>query len=163
MPLAPQEIRTFFVTTVCANRRRLFQVGSNAELLLNILQESRMKGRLQLHAFVVMPDHIHLLVTPAENISIEQVMQFIKGGFSFRLKSKLNVWQPGFTVRRIEDPHDYRAHHRYIHENPVRAGLCISIGDFLYSSAHEASKVDPAPYHLGHQSPLPLSFRNDAW
>jgi hypothetical protein len=36
MPFAPQEIRTFFVTTNTAGRRRLFQVESNAELLLNV-------------------------------------------------------------------------------------------------------------------------------
>src|SRR5271156_2583959 len=102
MPLAPQEVRTFFVTTVCANRRRLFQVASNAQLLLDILQANRIKGHYQLHAFVVMPDHIHLLLTPAKDISIERAMQFIKGGFSFQLKSKLGAWQPGFTLRRIE-------------------------------------------------------------
>jgi putative transposase len=55
MPRAPQEIRTYFVTTVTASRRRLFQVEQNATLFLEILEDQRMKNRLQLHAFVVMP------------------------------------------------------------------------------------------------------------
>jgi putative transposase len=73
MLLAPQEIRTFFVTTVTANRR-LFQVESNANILLSVLEQNRTKNRLQIHAFVVMPDHIHLLLTPAKDVSLEKAM-----------------------------------------------------------------------------------------
>src|SRR5271168_3856641 len=102
MPLAPQEIRTYFVTTVTASRRRLFQVEQNARLFLEILHDQRSKGRLQLHAFVIMPDHVHLLLTPAPDISLEKAIQFIKGGFSFRLKSNLATWQRSSDSRRIQ-------------------------------------------------------------
>ena len=118
MPFAPQEIRTFFVTTNTAGRRRLFQVESNAELLLNVLREDRAKGRYRLHAFVLMPDHVHLLLTPAGNVSLEKAMQYMKGGFSFRLKSKLSVWQPSFSLRRIEDARDYETHHQLHSSEP---------------------------------------------
>lgn len=126
MPLAPQEIRTFFTTAVTANRRRLFQVHSNADLLLILLNEDRAKGRYRLHAFVLMPDHIHLILMPAPDISIEKAMQFIKGGFSFRLRSKFEVWQSGFAKQRIEDARAFSNHVSYLHENPVRAVLiCV--------------------------------------
>ena len=88
MPHAPQDLRTFFITTVTANRRRLFQVEANAALLLDVLQENRTKCRVALHAFVLMPDHIHLLLTPAPEVSLEKAIQFIKGGFSFRLEKQ---------------------------------------------------------------------------
>jgi REP element-mobilizing transposase RayT len=52
---------TFFITTVTYNRRRLFQVPANAELFLETLQYYRTQGAYKLHAFVVMPDHTHLL------------------------------------------------------------------------------------------------------
>jgi putative transposase len=81
MPRAPQELRTYFITTVTANRRRLFQVEQTANLFIEILQDQRTKSRLQLHALVVMPDHAHLLLTPAPEISLEKAMQYIKGGF----------------------------------------------------------------------------------
>ncbi|WP_158747966.1 transposase [Acidobacterium sp. S8] len=147
MPLAPQELKTFFITAVTANRRRLFQIESNAELLLKLFNEDRAKNRYQVHAFVIMPDHIHLLITPAPDISIEKAMQFIKGGFSFRLKSKRDTWQSGFTKRRIEDAKDYANHVNYIHENPVRAKLCARPEDFRYSSAN-IFPIDPTPEHL---------------
>ena len=52
---------TFFITTVTYNRRRLFQVPATAELFLETLQRYRTEGAYKLHAFVVMPDHAHLL------------------------------------------------------------------------------------------------------
>lgn len=52
---------TFFVTTATYNRRRLFQVEANASLLIETIQHYRREGNYKLHAFVVMPDHIHLL------------------------------------------------------------------------------------------------------
>jgi putative transposase len=48
-----------------------------------------------------MPDHVHLLITISGDSTIERVMQFIKGGFSYRLKRELGylgeVWQRGFS------------------------------------------------------------------
>ena len=148
MERAPQEIRTFFITAVTANRRRLFQTDANATLLLNLLNEDRAKGRYEIHAFVIMPDHIHLLLTPAPTVSVEKAMQFIKGGFSFRLKSRMPVWEDSFTRHRIEDRNDLEAHRNYIHENPVRAQLCNCAVDFPYSSANPAFATDPIPEHL---------------
>jgi putative transposase len=148
MPLAPQELRTFFVTAVTANRRRLFQVESNANLLLHVLEQNRSKGRLLIHAFVIMPDHIHLLLTPAEAVSLEKAMQFIKGGFSFHLKSKLKVWQDSFNEQRIKDSTDYTQHRTYIEENPVRAALAASSALYPFSSACHSHPTDPTPPHL---------------
>jgi putative transposase len=145
---APQETRTFFITAVAANRRRLFQTDANANLLIQILDDDRAKGRYQLHAFVLMPDHIHLLLTPAADVSIEKAMQFIKGGFSFRLKSKIPVWEDSFTRRRIEDSHDFSTHRNYIHDNPVRTRLAVNQEDFPFSSAYAGRTVDPVPEHL---------------
>ena len=57
-----------------------------------------------MHEFVIMPDHFHLIITPIE-ITLERAVQFIKGGFSFRLnkglKLKREVWQTSFVDRRI--------------------------------------------------------------
>ena len=82
MHRAPQHLRTYFITTTTANRRRLFQVETNALLMLDILQEQRAKDRFHLHAFVIMPDHLHALLTPAPDVSLEKAVQFIKGNFS---------------------------------------------------------------------------------
>jgi putative transposase len=146
--LAPQENRTFFLTLVTANRRRLFQVHANAELLLTLLKDDRTKGRYAIHAFVIMPDHVHLLITPAPDVSLEKTIQFIKGGFSFRLKSKMDVWQAGHNEHRITDAADFAGHVTYTHENPAEAHLA---NDYPFTSARLPHLVDPAPEHLRHQ------------
>jgi putative transposase len=148
MPRAPQELRTYFITTVTANRRRLFQVEQNANIFINVLQEQRTKNRIQLHAFVIMPDHAHLLLTPAPEISLEKAMQFIKGAFSFRLKSKLDVWERSYDSRRITDTNDYTTHQTYIHQNPIRANLASEPRLYPHSSANPTHPSNPAPTHL---------------
>jgi putative transposase len=101
MRLAPQETRTYFVTAITAERRRLFQVTATAELLQRTIFDYRSQGKFLLHAFVIMPDHFHALITPAPDVSLEKAMQFIKGGFSFRLKNKLDVWMRSFNESQI--------------------------------------------------------------
>ena len=148
MPRAPQELRTYFITTVTANRRRLFQLEQNANLFIEVLQDQRTKNRLQLHAFVVMPDHAHLLLTPAPAISLEKAMQYIKGAFSFRLKSKLDVWERSFTNHRITDAHDYTTHLTYIHQNLIRANLASEPSLYPHSSANPNHPPDTSPTHF---------------
>ncbi len=101
---------------------------------------------MAVHAFVVMPDHVHLLLTPAPEVSLEKAMQLIKGGFSFQLKSKMDVWERSFDSRRIVDEQDFRTRLGYIHRNPVRRGLVDVEEMFPYSSA--AVACDPMPEHF---------------
>ena len=126
---------TYFITTATWNRRRLFQSPAAATLLLETLQHYRRQGRYQLHAFVVMPDHLHLLLTP-QAVPLERTVMLIKGGSSHRLNATLPIWQRGFTDHRIRHRADFLAHREYIHHNPVRARLCQTPESYLFSSAH---------------------------
>src|ERR1700704_6024874 len=105
---------TYMIT--CANwgRRSLFQHEWWAKLLIDTLYHYRGAAYL-LHEFVVIPDHIHVLLTP--KTSLEEAVQFIKGGFSYRarkeLGSNMEVWQKGFQDHRIRDAGAYAQHIRY--------------------------------------------------
>jgi len=147
MRFAPQEIRTYFVTSVTAQRRRLFQVTSNAELLQRTLLDYRRQGRFLLHAFVIMPDHFHAIITPAPEVSLEKAMQFIKGGFSFRLKSKRDVWMRSFNQTQVQSEEKFIAALGYIEQNPVSCGLAQTATEYAYGSA-SCGAVDPMPAHL---------------
>ena len=135
IPSRSDRTGTFFVTSATFQRRRLFQVTAKAELFLETLQQYRREGHYKLHAFVVMPDHIHLLLTP-QAITIERAMGLIKGGFSHRLASKFPVWQRGFTDHRIRDAEEFQIRRDYIHLNPVRAGIVERCDSYPYSSAY---------------------------
>jgi putative transposase len=132
---------------VTAQRRRLFQVTSTAELFQRTILDYRAQGKFLLHAFVVMPDHFHALITPAPDVSLEKAMQFIKGGFSFRLKSKLEVWTHGFNESQIMDEMKFASCTRYIEENPVRRGLASTPNAHPFSSA-ACGPLDTMPHHL---------------
>jgi len=145
--LAPQETRTYFVTAVAAQRRRLFQVTANAELLQRTILDYRSQGKFLLHAFVIMPDHFHALITPAPDVSLEKAMQFIKGGFSFRLKNKMDVWERSFNESQIMSAEKFKNCVRYVEENPVRRRLVSTPEDYPFSSANR-SPSDTMPAHL---------------
>ena len=123
---------TFLITAITHSRRRIFQVEATAKLFLETLQRYRTQGLYKLHAFVVMPDHIHLLVTTDD---LPKAMKHIRGGFSHSLASQLEVWQPGYTDRQILNEKEHLDARDYILQNPVRAHLVANAQDFPYSSA----------------------------
>ncbi len=137
------------ITSATWGRRSLFSREPWARLLIDTLYHYRGSQYL-LHEFVIMPDHIHLLLTP--KTSLEKAVQFIKGGFSCRAKkelgSNMEVWQKGFSDHRIRDCADYLHHVSYIRENPGRKRLCERFEDFAYSSAHCGFELDPVPQGL---------------
>jgi putative transposase len=147
MRYAPQETRTYLVTAVTAERRSLFQVTATAELLERTILDYHSQGRYLLHAFVIMPDHFHTLLTPAPDVSLEKAMQFIKGGFSFRLKSKFEVWMRSFNESQVPTEEKFMNCVRYIEENPVRRGLVATAAAYRFSSAARGP-MDPMPLHM---------------
>jgi putative transposase len=127
----------------------LFPKDQWAQLFIDTLYHYRGSAYL-LHEFAVMPDHIHVLLTP--KTSLEKAAQFVKGGFSYRVRkelgSNMEVWQKGFSDYRIRDAEDYVLHVSYIRENPVRKQLCQCAEEFPYSSAHAGFELDPVPQGL---------------
>ena len=96
---------TYAITTVTAQRRALLQSTQNAELLVQTLFQYRDQSRYELHGFAIMPEHIHVLLTPAEDQTIERCTQCIKGSFSHALPLKLpgGIWQPSFHQHRTQE------------------------------------------------------------
>ncbi len=140
---------SYFVTTKCWQGRAVFQVPENADILVEALFHYRDLRAYLLHEFVVMPDHLHLLLTPSSTTSLEKVMQLIKGGSSHQVRKarnqKIEIWQVGFHDWTIRDLTDWRAKVEYIHTNPVRAKLVHRTEDWAYSSASGKFVIDPIP------------------
>ena len=128
--------RTFFATTKTFEGIPLLQSERNATMMIDVLRSYVAAGKFELHDFVVMPDHMHLLITVDGATTIERALQFIKGGFSYRLKKEYGylgeVWQTGFSEVRVEDQQSFARHREYIAANPVKAGLAASEEAFPY-------------------------------
>jgi putative transposase len=111
-----------------------------ANLFLNVLRSYAAEGRFRVHDFVVMRDHIHLILSVTGETTIEKAVQLIKGNFSYRAKKELGcqwkIWQRGFSEVRIYDREGFLYYQKYIYDNPVKAGYVKSAEEYPYSSAY---------------------------
>ncbi|MFT3744473.1 MAG: transposase [Pyrinomonadaceae bacterium] len=103
--------------------------------------------RYRLIAWVIMPNHIHLLLIPLEGVSLSEIMRNLKG-FTARMINKhlgLNgpVWQPDYFDRYIRDEDHYNKTVRYIENNPVNAKLVEKSRDWRFSSGSRRNQVVP--------------------
>jgi putative transposase len=72
-----------------------------------------------------MPDHIHVLLSPPEEITLERAAGLIKGGISFRLREQIRhtLWEEGYHDVRMRSREQTMAAANYIRDNPAKAGL----------------------------------------
>lgn len=147
---------SYFVTTKCGQNRAIFQLTENAKILVQTLVHYRAQGIYLLHEFVVMPDHLHLILTPSHTTSLERAIGMIKGASSRHLHKerghKMEIWQHGFHDWTIRDADDWRAKVEYVRMNPVRAKLAEIPQDWPYSSARGEFFLDSIPAKYLHPS-----------
>ncbi len=145
--------RTFFATTSASMGMRLLQSERNANLLIDVLRSLAAERKFELHDFVIMPDHVHLLLTIHDEMTIEKAMQFVKGRFSYRLKQEFGylgeVWHRGFTEEQVMTQESFNAHRAYIAQNPVKAGLAASVDEFPFCFRYLAKKKADAKISRG--------------
>jgi putative transposase len=137
---AKADTRTFFVTTRATEGKAILQSDRMADLFAEVLRSYMRESRFQVHDFVVMRNHVHLLITVHGSMSIEKAMQLIKGNFSYRARTELGfkgeVWQRSFSDVPIRDEESFRKHRQYIYNNPVRAGMAKAPEEYPHCSLY---------------------------
>jgi putative transposase len=127
-----------FITTSCYQRLPLLGSPANRDLFLCVLELVRRRYRLVIIGYVVMPEHIHLLISEPERCNPSVLMQALKQGFAMRLLARLRfagvsqemsvwkesleqgrIWQPRFYDFVVFSEHKRVEKLRYIHRNPV--------------------------------------------
>jgi putative transposase len=118
--LAGQLLSTYAVTAVARPNRCPFKQPEFANLMVQIILRYRAQSTYLLHGFVVMPDHMHLLLTPTD--AIERAIQCLKGGFSFAVRDRVQdeIWQPGYEEHCILDADDFESELMNIATHPIR-------------------------------------------
>jgi len=142
----------YFVTTGTWQRRELFLNLEPATIVLDHLLECRERGFYKLHAFVLMPDHLHFLITPGAETSLEKAVQMVKGGSAFKIRKALNykfpVWHEGYHDRWIRDAIEYRTRKQYIEQNPVRTHLSETAARYAFGSASGMFALDECQFEV---------------
>jgi len=177
MAKSPQPYRPgiAFVTLTTHDKRPIFEIARIADLFVDTLLHYRTVGHYKLHAYVVMPDHVHVLITP-QGMSLDQAVEVIKHGFTYRLDSQLPVWQNGFTGYSVANLRDLEIVRAFMHQIPVRAHLAAAAELYRHSSAYrqnfaalpltaipggrplsdtvsEANQQDPPKLHIASTNP----------
>lgn len=140
----PHRARVYFSQTpyhICIrgnNKQFILQGSENKVVFLESLQKFHERFGFRLYAFVVMDNHVHLVLTTDSKITISKIMHAIALSYSCKYRAKYNytgyVWQGRFRSNVIEGDKYIEDCIEYIHHNPVRARIVEKAGDYLWSS-----------------------------
>lgn len=138
------------VITRGVDKQAVFFQHSDYSLYLNALHKASTEHKCDVHAYVLMVNHVHLLVTPRCDRSLPLMMQSMGRGYVQRLNARYErtgtLWQGRYKACLIQDDKYFLTCQRYIELNPVRAGIVACPAEYPYSSyAHHA---------LGTENPL---------
>jgi putative transposase len=107
---------------------------------MEVLDEVRMETTFGLLAFVVTPNHVHLVLVPSMSHSLGEFMQLLKGRFSRRYNGVTggsgSLWQSRYHERALRSERELLAAIEYVHLNPVTAGLVEHASAYPWSSAN---------------------------
>jgi putative transposase len=139
--------RIFFVTTNLSRDQRHLS-PEECESILEALDAAHAKGTFLLFGYVVMPNHVHLLLSPRNCGLIPGITLFKSAAAKLVLKSRTSrgpFWQTRYFDNIIRRVRDFWEKLDYIHENPVKAGLVASAEDWPYSSSNAYVRKRTAP------------------
>ena len=137
--------KAFFVTTnLSRGLSRL--VPKEHDLICQAVSQVCHRRRARLSGFVVMPEHLHLLILLALEDSLSRFVQDLKSGTARRINSRRRTsgafWQKGFFDRFMRTPQEFLETLDYIHQNPVRKGLAEKAADWSWSSARAYARME---------------------
>ena len=118
-----------------------FNYGEDYNILLNKIEAYRIRDNVRIHAYVLMPEHFHLLLTIPDVASISSYMRDLKKRTAYEYFKRGGSDLHRFWEHRFDDVYIY-SHDifitklNYIHYNPVRAGFSKLPEDWPYSSAN---------------------------
>ena len=141
---------TLHVTQRGNNRAAMFQVPSDYEIFLWFLLFAMRRYGLRIHAYALMSNHFHLMVTPESDTSLPRAMQSLGRRyvrhFNDSYKRTGTLWEGRYRTAIITDERYWLTCMRYVEMNPVRAGLVTAPEAYRWSSyrTHAYGVNDPA-------------------
>ena len=107
----------------------------NKNIFVTALERVRLTYELRVFGYVVMPEHVHLLLSEPQRDTLADAIKSLKQGVSRRLIGEAqHFWQKRYYDLNVRDHDQLVEKLRYIHRNPVKRGLCAAPGDWEWSS-----------------------------
>lgn len=131
------------------DRAQVFHKAQDYEAFLELLAAAKARHDVKIFAFCLLPNHFHLVLEPSSNTALSQFMQWLLTSHVRRYHrhyhSSGHVWQGRFKSFPIQRDEHLLTVVRYVLQNPVRAGLARSPGEWAWSSLQKTSLTDPCP------------------
>ncbi len=122
------------------NRQPIFFTHQDAVNFLTWLNEAAARHRVAIHAYVLMPNHIHLLASPETATSLPRAMQSLGRRYVRHINGRLQrtgtLWDGRYRATVVDTDKYFFQCSRYIELNPVRANLAADPGAYRWSSYH---------------------------
>jgi len=141
MPISPRLIipgMPLHVTQPGNNRTAIFRSPDDFKCFLAILRESSRRAQCAIHAYVLMPNHIHLLTTPEDEQGPARMMQAVGRRFTYYVNARYGrtgtLWEGRYRSSLVHTERYALTCSRYIEHNPVRAGMTNDAGLYPWSS-----------------------------
>lgn len=136
-----QSRQTHFITFSCYHRQPRLRVPARCDLFLEKLEQTRRRFLLRVYGYVVMPEHVHLLVSEPDHEGLADAMHSLKlavskslPGLGLEREEPAQFWQKRYYDRNVRDHEEFVEKLRYIHRNPVERGLVERPEDWPWSS-----------------------------
>lgn len=146
------------------NRERCFFANDDYHRYLQDLREATIKNGLQLHAYVLMTNHVHLLATPSRTFSVMHTMQDLGRKYvryiNRTYKRSGGLWEGRYKASLVDSEAYLLTCMRYIEMNPVRAGMVSHPGEYGWSSY--GANANGKPNNMLTHHPLYLALGDDA-
>jgi putative transposase len=143
---------THFITIPTFHRKRLFQNQRFGDLLAETLMQCCKQQKILLHDYVIMPDHVHLLITIQQGTTVADVVHLVQSGLEEELSRQYGyageVWAHPYRDQPLEHAEECAAAVRFIQSNPVRLGFCQQAREYAMSSKASRWMLDPLPEPL---------------
>ena len=124
-----------FITFSCLQRLPLLAAQGPKDTFLSVLEETRARHQARIYAYVLMPEHVHLLINEPPGILLAQFLNSLKQTTSRRLRGdRERFWQERYFDGNIRGEAARSEVIRYIHRNPVKRGLVASPEQYRWSS-----------------------------
>jgi putative transposase len=136
-----------FITCSCFRHRHLLGTPEARDTFVKILEQTRELYQAEIHGYVVMPDHFHLLITEPPVKKLSTFMQILKQRFS-KTRTESEVWEVRYHDFNIRTQAKRIEKLRYIHRNPVKRELVSNPEDWPWSSYTYYAKEHPSPVKI---------------
>jgi putative transposase len=118
--------------------QQIFQYADDCEAFLKWLREAAKLFKVAIHAYVLMPNHLHLLLSPTDETGLARMMQWVGRYyvpyFNRKYKREGTLWKGRYKATVLESEQYFMTCCRYIELNPVRCGLVAEPSEYRWSS-----------------------------